>query len=78
VCSHVFEKKRPVLLVCREDGDWQFLCGDEHADGEMPRVAGLNHLLDADVSLNSILDLPVEWEAERTSHLGDWKRRPIA
>jgi hypothetical protein len=78
VCSHIFEKKRPVLLVCRADGDWQFLCGGDHADEETPRMVGLNHLLDADLSLNSILDLPADWEAKRTLQGSDWKRRPVA
>ena len=27
VCSHVFENVRPILLVVREGGDWQCLCG---------------------------------------------------
>ena len=75
VCSHVFEKVRPVLLVHRVDGDWQLVCGGVHEDGEIPHVVGLNHLLDDDPSLSAILDLPSEWEAERSDRGKPWERR---
>ena len=77
VCSHVFEHKRPVLLVARDDGDWQFLCRDSHAPDELPRVIGLNHLVDDDPSLRQVLDLPVDWEAERAFVGGPWTRRTV-
>ncbi len=77
VCSHVFEKKRPVLLVLRAEGDWQLLCGGSHDDKEIPRVVGLTHLVDEDPSLRAVLNLPVEWEAERSSPASPWERRPI-
>jgi len=78
VCSHVFEKTRPVLFVSRADGDWQLLCGGAHDEGEVPRVVGINHLLDEDPSLREILDLPADWEAERSAQGKAWQRRPIA
>lgn len=77
VCSHVFEKTSPVLYVSRADGDWQLLCGGMHDEGEVPRVVGLNHLLDDDPSLRAILDLPPDWEAERSAQKSAWERRPI-
>ena len=76
VCSHVFEKARPVLYVCRADGDWQLLCGGGHDDAEVPRVVGLNHLIEDDPALRAILDLPADWEAERSRPGGEWERRP--
>lgn len=78
VCSHVFEKRAPVLLVLHAEGDWQLLCGGDHDNDEIPRVVGLNHLVDEDPSLHAVLDLPVEWEAERSSLASPWERRPIA
>ncbi len=78
VCSHVFEKRSPVLLVLRSEGDWQLLCGGAHNDEEVPRVVGLNHLLEADPSLRAVLELPDEWEAERSSQASPWELRPIA
>jgi len=73
VCSHVFHRTRPVLLVSRVDGDWQFLCGDERPD-EKPHVVGLNHLFDNDPSLDELKALPPEWEAEREAQLAPWRR----
>jgi hypothetical protein len=72
VCSHVFNGRRPVLLVSREGGDWQFLCGNTDHEGEIPRVVGVNHLLG---QFPDLRDLPPEWDAERESEASEWKRR---
>lgn len=77
VCSHVFEQTKPILLVSREDGDWQFLCGEVHAQEEVPRVVGINHLLDRDPTLLELMDLPPDWEAERASNGAPWMRREL-
>ena len=76
VCSHIFNATCPVLLVSREDGDWQFLCGGTHDADEKPRVVGLNHLLERDATLREILDLPSDWDAERSAVSAPWKRTP--
>ena len=78
VCSHVFHRSKPVLFVSRADGDWQLLCGGRHDEDEAPRVVGLNHLLDEDPSLNTVLDLPPDWEADRSAQGSAWERRPVA
>jgi hypothetical protein len=78
VCSHVFEGHRSILLVSRAEGDWQFICGGAHDEADVPRVVGLNHLIEDDPSLSEILDLPSDWEAERETQGGRWQRRPIA
>jgi hypothetical protein len=77
VCTHVFEDTRPVLLVDRADGDWCFLCGDLHQDEPSSiRVVGAGHILERDPTLQPILDLPANWEAER-EHVGaPWIRKP--
>jgi hypothetical protein len=60
-CGHAFWRERPVLLVIREDGDWQFLCGGaDHADPLEPYHVSVGALLDADPTLNQIADLPAE------------------
>lgn len=77
VCIHVYDDSKPVLLVSRADGDWCFLCGDEHEDtASSYRVVGIGHLLDRDHTLESLLDLPSEWEAERQSPESAWIRTP--
>ena len=76
VCLHVFEGERPVLLVSRDDGDWSLVCGEEHAsEASQFRVVGLDHVLEADPTLNAILDLPAEWEAERECVGDTWVRQ---
>jgi len=72
VCPHVFENTRPILYVCREDGDWQFLCGENDHD-EKGHVVGVGHLTERDPTLNELAELKPDWEAER-KHVGDqWK-----
>ena len=75
VCEHVFRGDRPVLLVSRGDGDWCFLCGDNHPDDPSAyRVVGLGHVIDDDSTLEAILDLEPDEEAERSSVGANWVR----
>ena len=76
VCNHIFNATRPVLLVSREDGDWQLLCGGTHDEDEKPRVVGMNHLIEKDASLREILDLSSNWDAERSAVNAHWVRTP--
>lgn len=78
VCIHVFEHERPVLLVSREDGDWCLLCGDFHEQSpDEYRVVGIGHFIERDASLQDVLDLHPNWEAERESVNSPWHRRPV-
>jgi hypothetical protein len=77
VCSHVFENTRPILYICKEDGDWQFLCGKYHEADEIPRVVGLGHLIERDNTLLEIMELPDNWEAERNEIGGAWASKKI-
>jgi hypothetical protein len=75
VCIHVFENTRPVLLVSRADGDWCFLCGQDHEDNASSyRVVGIGHLFERDPSLLDLVDLPVDFEAERAKPGEPWIR----
>lgn len=78
VCSHVFSNTRPILLVARENGDWMYLCGESHGDGEDFQVIGREHLLLRDPSLNGLLDLADGMEAERASPGQPWVRRLLS
>lgn len=74
-CTHVFEGSKPVTLVSRPDGDWCFLCGEEHKDeASSYRVVGIGHIFDKDPSLKELRDLPKDWEAERAQLGGEWLR----
>lgn len=77
-CEHVFRHERPVLYVCREGGDWQFLCGQsDHPHRSEPVVVGVGHLVESDPSLSALADLPTNCEAERQSKNDDWVRTPL-
>ena len=77
ICPHVFDNSRPILLVSNEDGEFQFLCGDEHTKAERPRVVGIEHMLDRDRSLQALMDLPNGWYAERKEVGSPWERSEI-
>lgn len=79
VCNHVFEGERPVLYVSRADGDWCFLCGaDDHEQlGSAFQVVGLSHELAKDSTLESVLDLAPEEEADRAAVGAPWVRSTI-
>ena len=75
VCIEVFEGQRPILYVTRSDGDWCFLCGEEHPnDASAYRVVGIGHPVGSDPTLVEILDLGVDEEAERVSVEAAWIR----
>ena len=78
VCDHVFRCARPVLLVSHARGDWQLLCGADHPndpdDDSWVHLVGLNHLLDRDSTLRAVMDLPIDWMAERVSVGAGWTR----
>jgi hypothetical protein len=78
ICSHVFENTHPILLVSRDGGDWQCLCGGEHDIHEIPYVVGLNHLIERDPTLAELMDLPINWEAERGRVGEKWLRTRIS
>ena len=83
ICSHIFRNERPVCFVCLVDNQWQMLCGQpDDFTGDDPskncRLVGLNHLLDRDPTLLEILDLPVDWQAERKQAGDPWKRSRIS
>jgi hypothetical protein len=77
-CGHVLRCERPVLLVCHQGHDWQFMCGsgDHHntADGHFIHR---EHLLKSDPSLSELADLPDQWEAERSTPIVPWRRTPL-
>ena len=78
-CGHVFRMERAILLVCRDDGDWQFLCGQtDHGDSNEPYVVCVGELLKRDASLNEVASVERDWEAERARPGGQWIRTRIS
>jgi hypothetical protein len=75
VCVHVFDGAL-VTLVDRPDGDWCFLCGQEHEQSASSfRVVGIGHLFEQDETLWALEDLPSDWEAERRVKGEPWIRK---
>lgn len=78
VCTHVFDRIKPVLLVSRPNGSWCFLCGDMHDEnGSSYRVVGASHLLEYDPTLYDLPLLDAEEEAERESVGSSWLKTRI-
>lgn len=73
VCPHVFNNTRPILYVCREDGDLQCLCG-EYDHVETVHVVGVGHLQERDPSICQLADLPNNLETERKDDQSEWLR----
>lgn len=77
VCRHVFNASKPILFVCRPNGEWIFLCGAAHPKGEsIFRVVGLGHVIEIDPTLQALADLPPDWDAERRAVGKRWTRTP--
>lgn len=75
LCEHIFENSKPILYVCKADGDWQFLCGGDHPSGSIPCVVGIGHILDRDTTLWELMGLEDDYEAERKEVGGSWEIR---
>jgi hypothetical protein len=70
------EEKRPILrVVHEEDGDWQFLTGDQlPEDG---RIVGLEQIVKRDPELNELFNLDYGEYAERAFVGESWSRGVI-
>ncbi|MFC3161558.1 protein of unknown function [Chryseobacterium arachidis] len=67
------EESKPILRVVHDnDGDWQFLTGDQMPDDI--RIVALEELIKSDQTLNNVFDLDYGEEAERSSVGGKWTR----
>lgn len=67
------EEKKPILQVIHdEEGDWQFLTGDQMP--EDIKVVALKELVLIDPTLNAVFDLDYGEEAVRAEIGGEWER----
>jgi len=74
-CSHVLDDDRSILLVSRElDGEVLALCGGDDDTPETMRDIPLDKLLDFDVALIELADMPDGWVAMRESSGDPWAR----
>ena len=71
-CLHVLNHERPILHVTHdEDGDWQFLCGEEHRVDEA-RVIALDEAYELDRSVGKLAEMADGHSADRKDESSDW------
>ena len=75
VCEHIANKQRPVKLVFHNtDYSWEFMCGhDDHTDFNKAQILPLEEILNQDISLKALRDLPINCTAEINSETGNWE-----
>jgi hypothetical protein len=67
------QQNKPILHVVHdEDGDWQFLTGDQMP--EDVKLVALEQMVLGDNSLNDVFNLDYGEQASRDSVTGEWKR----
>ena len=72
-CCHIIEENKPILYVKHDnEGDWQFLCGDNHTT-EDARVIALQEIIDIDPSVSNVSNLKRGQIAVRESKENEWK-----
>lgn len=70
------ELHKPILRVVHEnDGDWQFLTGDQVQQDI--KIVALEQIVLRDKSLNDVFDLDYGEQADRDSIGGHWKRSKV-
>jgi hypothetical protein len=74
VCKRVFEGADILYAEHDEDGDWTFVCGDDHEDDgpDTPVMVCLECLVARNPSLNELADLEPGMAAERPSGTASW------
>ena len=70
ICCHIVENKSPILYVShdKDDGMWQFLCGQVHTTDEAKFVS-LRWVFDFDHSVGVLADMPCGYYAERKNEM---------
>jgi len=74
--TQVIRDGQPVLYVSHDldDGSWQFHTGDEHVYERDAMVVTLSEMIERDLSLAELHDLPFGWIAVRDSRDASWQR----
>ncbi|MBQ8514164.1 MAG: hypothetical protein IJ496_02065 [Ruminococcus sp.] len=71
-CRHVLEDNKPILYVSHdEDGCWQFLCGENHAEDDAI-IVSLAKILSIDESMEALAELDYGEYAEAEDETSDW------
>ena len=73
-CCHVMDGSRPILHAShdKEDGMWQFLCGESSHDAKDALIVSLGSVYLLDKTISPIAGLPPGFVAERDGLDSDW------
>ena len=73
ICCHIINEKAPILYVShdKDDGMWQFLCGNTHKTDDA-KIVSLKYALNLDSSIAALKDMPCGYYAVRKSQNYDW------
>ena len=75
-CSHVWTDGKPILFVSHDDdGDWQFLCGEDHTEAAANDclVVCLEHIVSRDPSVNELATMCTSHFAMREGPDAPWR-----
>jgi hypothetical protein len=73
----ITERRAPILFVSHDEDDagWQLLTGGPLIE-EDARVVGLRRIWSLDPTVGELADLPLGWQASRSTAQEKWRRGP--
>jgi hypothetical protein len=74
--THIFKQGMPILQVSHDenDGAWQFHSGQSVTTKDL-MIVGLDEIVRLDASIAALADLPLGWQATRSSPSSEWVRK---
>lgn len=77
-CRKVWEQNAPILHVLHEtDGDWQFLCGDDHPSADEAVLLHAQHVFDRFPDMAAVSDIRPGFYRWRNAPDQAWKEYRI-
>jgi len=72
-CNHVVIDKKPILYASHDnEGDWQFLCGQENHSEQNAKIISLKEVTELDQTINDLFEMPTGIGAERETINDKW------
>jgi len=72
-CCHILSNESDICYVTHDedDGAWQFLCGQDHAEADA-RIVALKDIVNIDSSIVALADMPLGCGAYREDKSSAW------
>lgn len=71
-CVHILNKEKSILYVIHdEEGSWQFLCGDNHAENDA-KIVSLEEIYKLDKTIGKLSNLECGTSAIRSDKSSNW------